>query len=170
MRVALASDATVALNMSAPTNAPPAFATHTLTQAHSLWVCVVTALSIRAISKRVPRRSAPDTDLASLHANTNHNKHHLCKVTRRSRASHNRSMTPLCSLDQFLKDASAPHKSATAVIAASNAHPLPCSATVVDTSDDANNHKSSLKHARTALIAGPMSLPLSSPPPIYFST
>jgi hypothetical protein len=41
-------------------------------------------------------------------------------------------MVPLCSLEQLLKDASTPHTSATTVIAASNAHSLPCSATVVD--------------------------------------
>jgi hypothetical protein len=50
------------------------------------------------------------------------------------------------------------HTSATAVTAAvaaaSNAHPPPCSATVLDTSDDANNRKFSLKHARTLSIAG----------------
>jgi hypothetical protein len=49
------------------------------------------------------------------------------------------------------------HTSATAVIAAvtaaSNAHPPLCSATVIDASDDANNCKFSLKHARTLSIA-----------------
>lgn len=83
--------------------------------------------------------------------NTNHNKHHLCKCTRRSRVSQphsltqNRTMAPLCSLDQRLKGASAPHTSATAVIAASNAHLLPCLATAIDTSD---NHNSTRAHHR----------------------
>ena len=42
--------------------------------------------------------------------------------------------------------------SATAVTAASNVHPPPCSATYVD---DANSRKLGLKHARTLSIAGP---------------
>ncbi|KAF2818328.1 hypothetical protein CC86DRAFT_414079 [Ophiobolus disseminans] len=43
-----------------------------------------------------------------------------------------------------LKGASAPHTSATAVTAAANTHPPPCSATLVDMSDDAINRMSSL--------------------------
>jgi hypothetical protein len=62
------------------------------------------------------------------------------------------------------------HTSATAVTAASNAHPPPCSATVVDASDDANNCKFSLKHVRTLSIASSTYLLLGSPPQIYFST
>jgi len=58
------------------------------------------------------------------------------------------------------------HTSATAAAAASNARPPPCSATVFDTSDDANNRKSSLKHAHPqGLAALPVADPPRAPPP-----
>jgi hypothetical protein len=109
---------------------------------------VFTAPSTRALWTTVLCRSAADTDLASSHANPNP-KHHLCKGTCRSRASHTagawlhytRSISSLKTRRH--------RTSAIAVTAASNAHPPPCSAAVVDTSDNANNRKSSLKHAHT---------------------
>jgi hypothetical protein len=139
---------------------------HTLTQAHSLWVCIVTAPSIRAISKRVLCRSAPDTNLESLHANTNHNKHHLCKGTRRSRASHTAgAWFPYA------------HSNNSSRTRRHRTRPLPPSSPPqmrircrARPRSLTNSHKSSLKHARTPSISGHVSLPPSSLPPIYFST
>jgi hypothetical protein len=79
-------------------------------------------------------------------------------------------MTPQSqSLDQIVKGAPAPHTSVNAVTAAAHANPPPYSATLVDTSHDANDRISTLKHTRAPSIVDPTSLLPSSPPQIYLN-
>jgi hypothetical protein len=73
------------------------------------------------------------------------------------------------SLDQIVKGAPAPHTSVNAVAAAAHANPPPYTATLVDTSHDANDRITSLKHPRAPSIADPTSLLPSSPPQIYLN-